>query len=386
MSRFFPKVAGPALPVATAATPGLFAPGTDFVFDAGAGKWGVDGPAPVASSTGPVAATALVDITGHSFTLQQIAAEIASINGSAGSASTTPTGAVAATAASALVGVPSSVPVGTTIGGTYNGAPYPITTTLTPSGSTAWSVRYNNGADVGTRAALLGSALPPFNLSSIASSGCTLRIYSAQTGGVLLQESAPITVTASATPTSTAFASPLTFAGPVGAPTGLLALTGANASSYSLDGSGGMVVNAPAWSGDLLVAAGVTPAVGTITVTPKAASAMRLGRLDATGQNGGYMTWDGGGYFSMTNVVNGVATDISLNGAGVFDTGVSFYTWASFGIRMDANGNWHPQVNGADINPAGGLPTWTPPAVAQGYIEIGSGFQGGAVISQITVQ
>lgn len=106
-------------------------------------------------------------------------------------------GSVAATAASALAGVPSSVPVGTTIGGYYNYEPHPISTTLTPAGSLAWAVRYNNGDEVGTRAPLSGSLLPEFRLDTTTSSGSTLRIYSAKTGGTLLQESAPITVTAS---------------------------------------------------------------------------------------------------------------------------------------------------------------------------------------------
>lgn len=99
---------------------------------------------------------------------------------------------VPATAASALVGVPSSVPAGTEIGGFFDYQPYHISSTLTPAGALAWAVRYNNGTELGARHALKGSLLPSLYINS---AGTTLRVYSEKTGGVLLQESAPITVT-----------------------------------------------------------------------------------------------------------------------------------------------------------------------------------------------
>ena len=71
-------------PLASSTVPGLMKAGTGLICD-GTGTCSVDSQAPVASSAAPVAATALVDTTGHSFTLQQLAAEIASINGSGGS-------------------------------------------------------------------------------------------------------------------------------------------------------------------------------------------------------------------------------------------------------------------------------------------------------------
>lgn len=48
--------------------------GVGFIRNPTTGLYDVDEQAPVASSTAPVAATALVDTTGHSFTLSQIAA------------------------------------------------------------------------------------------------------------------------------------------------------------------------------------------------------------------------------------------------------------------------------------------------------------------------
>ena len=182
------------------------------------------------------------------------------------------------------------------------------------------------------------------------------------------------------------FASPLTFAGAQGQPTGKLALSGANASHFTLDGAGGLACGTAAYEHALLVAAGYTPAVSTtITVTPKNAFPMMLGRMDAARQNGGFAVWIGGDNLELHVRTNGVETTLSWQYGTGLGCGVQNYSWTSFGIRIDANGVWHPQVNGADMAIPGGFPAWTPPNVAQGYVEVGAGWNSGAVISQITV-
>lgn len=87
----------------------------------------VDSQAPVASSAAPLASTAFVDATGHSFTGQQLAALVASINGSGGSSSSSGT-----LPASSPTPTPTAFPL------TFAGAAGPLTgaQVLTPmSGS-----------------------------------------------------------------------------------------------------------------------------------------------------------------------------------------------------------------------------------------------------------
>lgn len=100
-----------SVPLASATVAGLVKLGDGLIpCAADATKACVDSQVPTASTDPAVPTTALVDITGHSFTLQQIAALIASINGSA-TPSPTPTSSTIP-ADGTLSGLPSTIGAG----------------------------------------------------------------------------------------------------------------------------------------------------------------------------------------------------------------------------------------------------------------------------------
>jgi hypothetical protein len=137
--------------------------------------------APIPATTVPaLAAMALLLDDGTTITGLQLQAELG-------------TAIIPATAAATMVGVPSTGIAGTAISG--------ITTTLTPSGSTAYACLFSGGADEGARMPFMGTAVP--SLTPSASGSTTVRIYAAATGGTPLQESSAITVTTTGTSVST---------------------------------------------------------------------------------------------------------------------------------------------------------------------------------------
>ncbi len=263
-----------------------------------------------------------------------------------------------------------------TVTGTFaNGSPTQLD--YSSDGGTTWTTA--TGATTTTPANTFSI---PNVVVAAASSAQTIKVRDRAAQGIIGTSAAFVVVAAAAS----ALSSPLVFTGAAGAPTGKLALTGSNTSGFTLDGSGGLICGTAGNTHALLVTAGYTPAaLSTTTVTPKTAGPMSLGRFDAARQNGGFMFWDGGGNVELHVVTNGVDATLSYKYGSILGTGVQYYAWTGFGIRIDANGGWHPQVNGSDVSIPGGYPAWTPPSVAQGYIEVGSGFQSGTVISQITV-
>lgn len=179
---------------------------------------------------------------------------------------------------------------------------------------------------------------------------------------------------------------PLAFTGAAGAPTGIRALTaaiGTDVSTAVLDGSGGLTLPSAAYAVGYFQAAGPVPAVATIAATIKAAGAgyITIGRLDAAGANGGRFTFASGGKVFLISRANG--TDTVVPGPSVSGSSASISGHATVGVRMAPDGSWHLQLDGVDIAGA----TFTPPAVATGYVLLGNGDQTGpATVSQITVQ
>ncbi len=218
MSRFFPKIAAPALPVATAATPGLFAPGNGFVFNAGTGAWDIDGIEPT-MLPGAVLATDVAIIIRNAGTAQapnwvpfyanQSAVQTWTAAAGSSGFSNTPTPAP----------TPTLAPSGTIApDGTLSGLPSTITAgqPLSAVTHTAQSQLYlvlykvSGGVEEGSR--WQPALMPGGTLSLLipqTAGAYTVRGFAAATGGSATYESGQLGVTAApgalpATPTQTA--------------------------------------------------------------------------------------------------------------------------------------------------------------------------------------
>lgn len=96
-------------------------------------------------------------------------------------------GTTASTTATTPVPVPSSATVGTPITG--------ITTTISPSGATAYAVLFDGTSDVGGRVGFTGSALPALTPQSINATH-SIRLYPSLTGGIAIAVGATFSVVA----------------------------------------------------------------------------------------------------------------------------------------------------------------------------------------------
>ena len=147
----------------------------------------------------------------------------------------------------------------------------------------------------------------------------------------------------------------------------------------SRDGGGNLLLPSAIYQYGILQAAGIVPAVATITATLAAGAqnALMIGRVDAAGANGAYVVLTSFATI-LIGRVNNQETKITL------PTAVSISGNSSVGVRMASDGSWHLQVNGTDV-PGG---SYTPNAVATGYVSIGSSdpVSPQVEISGITVQ
>lgn len=172
----------------------------------------------------------------------------------------------------------------------------------------------------------------------------------------------------------------ITFTGSAGAPTGARALTalpGSDVSTALLDGAGTLVMPSAAYQYGSLQAAGTVPAAVTITATFKAGGAgpIVIGRIDGSGANGGYVLFRNGSGLALVSRANNAET-VTI----VSSTALAGHV--TVGVRIAADGVWHPQADGTDLAGA----SFTPPAVATGYVLVGSGDVGGTAISQVAAQ
>ena len=89
-----------------------------------------------------------------------------------------------------------------------------VTDTLTPANAMAFACLYTSAADVGSRVAFTGTAVPALTPTTAAS--YTIRLYAAATGGVALAESAAIAVSATQVGPALTMTNPVYAAAPAG--------------------------------------------------------------------------------------------------------------------------------------------------------------------------
>ena len=206
-----------------------------------------------------------------------------------------------------------------------------VTDTLTPTTATAFACLYTAAADVGSRVAFTGTAVPALTPTTAAS--YTIRLYAAATGGVALAESAAIAVAAAAV------ARTVTFAGAAGAPSGAAALTVAldiPDAVMTQDGSGRLLLPTTGSHGGVFQSIG-TVGDGTLTATYAAGTAdtsiSLLFRVSTpgTGYQGYKLQYEAAGSrWSVFKFVNGAY-------AGTIITSIDVVPTTSIGVRMVGN-------------------------------------------------
>ena len=170
-------------------------------------------------------------------------------------------------------------------------------------GRTIWVCWYANGADVGSRTAFTGSlATVNGNLTTPATPGTyALRVYDAQTGGNLLSQGSPVTVTAAQQQAETGTLS--------GVPTSGSATVPLTGGTYTLtNGSSAYIglfnVTTGAYQGNLQALSGASGSLPSLTPSAQDTFAYQL-TSDSAGANV---------LFTSPNITVGAAPDVVLTG------------------------------------------------------------------------